>query len=96
MPSKVIEVEILGFPETISASKKDLLQNVMDSNRKVIVRGVSRQINNASLKMELPLDDYKKAIRAQDEVKNVKVLCEVKKKLRGWDVTNVKSFELID
>jgi hypothetical protein len=45
--------------------------------------------------MDLSLDDYKKAIRAQAEVREVRVRCDVKKRYRGWEVVSVKSFDLI-
>ena len=96
VPSSELEIEIVGFPETISASKQDLLQDLLDADRKVTVKGISRQINYAALRMDLSLDDYKKAIRSQDEVKNVLVKCNVRRKIKGWEVTKVISFELLD
>ena len=89
------DIEIIGFPKTIHASKEDLLKDTDGSDRRVIVEGVSREIDHASLRMVLSLDDYKKAIRAQDEVKNVRVKCRVKKRAKGWEVLSVIYFELL-
>lgn len=90
-----LDVEIIGFPKTIHATKEDLLKDTEGSDRRVVVEGVSRQIDHVSLKMDLLLDDYKKAIRAQDEIRNVRVKCRVKKKTKGWEVINVVFFELL-
>lgn len=97
-PMYAKDIVIVGFPETISSPKEDLLEEVDDAVRRVTVKGISQHLKNytLSLKMTLSLDDYKKAIRAQDEVKNVRVHCDVVKKYRGWEVTKVKKFELID
>ncbi|MCB9500582.1 MAG: hypothetical protein H6696_01485 [Deferribacteres bacterium] len=91
-----LDIDLVGFPKTIHASKEDLLKDTEGSNRRVIVEGVSRKINHVSLKMDLSLEDYKKAIRAQDEVRNIRLKCRVKKKSRGWEVVNVESFELLN
>ena len=91
----VLEIEITGFPETISATQLVLIHDELASDRKVVVRGMSPQINEVSLKMELSLENYKKAIRAQDEIRSVAVRCKVKKRLRGWDVLEVYRFDLI-
>jgi hypothetical protein len=93
---KTSEIDLIGFPEVIRAPKKDLLSDIDESARRVTVKGTSRQVGHVSFRMELSLEDYKKAIRAHDEVKNVKVVCVVKRKIRGWEVVNVKSFTLLD
>jgi hypothetical protein len=90
-----LEIEIIGFPETISATMQSLLSDELNAERKVIVRGVSGSIKFISAKMDLTLEDYRKAIKAQDEARSVRVKCRVKKKIRGWEVLKVHKFELI-
>lgn len=90
-----LDIVLIGFPKTIHASKEDLLKDTEGSDRKVTVEGVSREIEYVSLKMDLSLEDYKKAIRAQDEVREVRVKCRVKKKTKGWEVMKVIYFELL-
>ena len=90
-----LDIVIIGFPKTIHATKEDLLKDTEGSDRRVVVEGVSREIDHVSLKMDLSLDDYKKAIRAQDEIRNVRVKCRVKKKTKGWEVIKVGYFELL-
>lgn len=95
-PDTEKNITIVGFPTTIKASKEDILSpKLFEESRKVIVKGVSRDIEFASLTMHLSLEDYKKAIAAQSDAKDVKVRCKVKKKNKGWEVLSVKSFELI-
>lgn len=96
-PDEIKDIVVIGFPETISSSKEDLLEDIDDAARRVTVRGISSQVDGKvlALKMDLSLDDYKKAIRAQAEVREVRVRCDVKKRYRGWEVVNVKSFDLI-
>lgn len=96
-PDEIKDVLVVGFPETISSSKEDLLKDIDDAARRVTVRGVSAQVEEKvlSLKMDLSLEDYKKAIQAQAEVREVRVRCDVKKRYRGWEVINVRSFDLI-
>jgi hypothetical protein len=90
-----LDIVIIGFPKTIHATKEDLLKDTEGSDRRVVVEGVSREIDHVSLKMDLSLDNYKKAIRAQDEIKNVRVKCRVKKRTKGWEVVKVAYFELL-
>jgi len=89
-----LTIELVGFPEKIKSEKKYLL-NGLDGDRRVTVKGVSRDIDYASLTMSLSLEDYKKAIKAQEIPRDVKVKCKVKKKNKGWDVVEVYSFELL-
>lgn len=95
-PSSIKDVEIVGWPKTMSTSKEDLLKDVEEAERKVTVKGVCHEINATSLKMDLTLEDYRKAIQAQMQVKTVRVRCDVRKKHFGWEVTHVRSFELLD
>ena len=95
LPENELDLEVIGFPETISASKEVLLCEV-DGNRKVVVKGISIQVPNISIKLELSIDDYKKAIKAQDNITMVRVGCRVKKKVKGWEVIKLNYFNLID
>lgn len=95
-PDTEKDITIVGFPETIKASKEDILSTgLFQGSRKVIVKGVSRDIDYAALTMNLSLEDYKKASKAQGEAKDVQVRCRVKKKNKGWEVLSVKSFQVI-
>lgn len=93
-PETEYDTEIIGFPETISAAQDVLLNNV-DGERKVTVKGVCRELSSISIKLDLSLEDYKKAIRAQDEAKTVRVGCRIKKKQKGWEAIKLYHFDLI-
>lgn len=90
-------ISVVGFPETIKTTKEGILTpDTIEGERKVIVRGTSKTIGHVALPMFLSLEDYKKAIRAQDGAKDVQVICKVKKKQRGWEVLKVITFSPID
>jgi|GEM_PF-1863515 hypothetical protein len=94
-----IDVEIHGFPETLSATKEELMSDLFGETGTVIVHGTvinKRGIGSIKLKMQIKLEDYKKALRAQEIVRGVKVKCTIKKQIKGWHVLNVESFDLLD
>ena len=61
-----------------------MIEDEIERERKVIVKGASRSIDYAALPMFLSLADYKKAIKAQDETRDVKVRCRLKGNGRYW------------
>jgi len=95
LPDDELELEVVGFPETISASKESLLSEV-EGVKKVVVKGFSIQVPSITIRLELTLEEYRKAIKAQGEVKMVRVGCKVRKKVRGWDVLKLHYFRLDD
>jgi hypothetical protein len=93
-----IEIAFIGFPEVMRSPMDSLLEEsvLFESERIVTVRGVSPETGTASLRMVLSLENYRKALKAQDTVKYVKVKCKVKRRLKGWEVLSVDSFDLLE
>lgn len=89
-------VNFLGFPELFKSSKNDLFSTELLSDRQIAVRGYSEETGKASLRMNLELSDYKNAIHAHDQGFDVLVKCRVKRRVRGWDVSEVIKFEVLE
>jgi hypothetical protein len=93
---KIQKISFVGFPEAIRSSKQGLLSEETTKDiRKVTVKGTSKDIGHASLTMSLSIDNYMKALKAQQERKDVQVVCEVKQVLKGWEVIKVHAFDHI-
>lgn len=90
------EVVFYGFPEGFKSHKEKLLDSDSFGDRFIFVRGFSDNLKTTTLKMELKLEDYLNAVRAHENHADVKVRCRIKKKFRGWEVTQVLSFEVLE
>jgi hypothetical protein len=95
-PIEELDIDIVGFPETISATMEGLLHDLTDEQGRVTVKGQSPHIGSCALRMQLAFEDYRKALLAQENVKPVRVKCRVRKQIKGWDVIRVDSFQLLD
>ncbi|MGV8018696.1 MAG: hypothetical protein AB2L26_11035 [Ignavibacteria bacterium] len=91
-----IEIKFTGFPEGLKSSKELLLSNKLAGDRTIMVRGYSKEIDKAVLKMELDWDNYQNALHAHENKNDVRVHCIVKKKQKGWEVLKVIDFKVLD
>lgn len=89
------KITFMGFPEAMRSERESLLEESEDAERKVIVKGTSKEINISSINLKLSLDDYKKALQAQQEARYVIIKCSAKKIKKGWEIISVESFDLV-
>jgi len=89
------EIIFYGFPEGLKSTKELLLDKSLEGKRYIYVRGFSENIKEVTLKLDLNLVDYLKAVHAHENHNDVKVKCVVKKKPKGWEVLKVTSFDVL-
>lgn len=95
IPAETVELTVIGFPQTFT--KPPSMMENLDGGQ-VKVKGTSAQLEGASISLNkffLENEDYKKAIDAHKNLKNVKVVCSAKKMQRGWKVKEVISFSVL-
>jgi len=96
-PDKEYKVNIIGFPETLTAKQNDLINALSDDYGYISLKGIAdNNIGNITLHVKLPISQYKKAIYAQEKAKNVKARCKIKKVNRMWEIIEIYEFELIN
>jgi len=93
--SEQFETRFNGFPTSLRSDKEHLISKKEFGERYISVRGSSREIKSATLKMELEINDYLAAVKAHKEGRDVRVFCVVKRKHKGWEVLKVKQLKVL-
>lgn len=84
-----------GFPEGLHSKLDNLFEDVGEGKRSVSVRGFSNITKEITLRFDLGLVDYMKAVDAHKNKNEIKIKCLIRKKPRGWEVISHSSLELI-
>lgn len=100
-PDNEFDIQLVGFPEKIQATREGLLKELTKESGHVTIKGHAKGegFNESKISLNFPIKEikeYKKAISAHENFKVLIVKCRVKKRVRGWDVLKLYSFDIYD
>jgi len=94
---EVYQISFIGFPEKLSSTKEQLLDQEFSGSKNVVIRGSSRIMKSiVSLKVPLRYSDYQKAAHAHIQKKDIRIQCKVKRVVRGWEVIDYSKVEIVN